>query len=258
MKDRCLASSIAAGIAALICGMINSVIDSSPLGIITGVLGFSAAIGAAAIAARQFNAQDQLVELTAERDELRRELDALAAIFGEEAAEARDATLALAPPLDMEKSVDAASGLLDQQFFKVMVQQRVAAARRQLQPLTVILFDIDDLAGAGAAECDAAISALGATVTQTLRESDAACRVGSTMAAAILEDTAEAGAVWAAERIRGTLNQTAQGVTITVSAGIACYPTHALSAPELIDRAGRALDTARAQGRDRLEIANSD
>ncbi len=238
--------------------MINSVIDSSPLGIITGVLGFSAAIGAAAIAARQFNAQDQLAELTAERDELRRELDALAAIFGEEAAEARDATLALAPPLDMEKSVDAASGLLDQQFFKVMVQQRVSAARRQLQPLTVILFDIDGLDGAGADECDAAIRALGATVTQTLRESDAACRVGSKMAAAILEDTAEAGAVWAAERIRGTLNQTAQGVTITVSAGIACYPTHALSAPELIDRAGRALDTARAQGRDRLEIANSD
>ncbi|MBK5290014.1 MAG: GGDEF domain-containing protein [Acidimicrobiia bacterium] len=258
MKDRCLASSIAAGIAALICGMIDSVIDSSPLGIVAGVLGFSAAIGAAAIAARQVNAQDHLVALTEERDGLRRELDALAAIFGDEAAHARDATLALAPPLNMEKSVDAASGLLDQQFFKVMVQQRVSAARRQLQPLTVILFDIDGLDGASREECDAAISALGETVTRTLRESDAACRVGSKMAAAILEDTAEAGAVWAAERIRGTLNQTAQGVTITVSAGIACYPTHALSAPELIDRAGRALDTARSQGRDRLEIANSD
>ena len=78
------------------------------------------------------------------------------------------------------------------------------------------------------------------------------------MAAAILEDTAEAGAVWAAERIRGMLHQGELGDPMTVSAGIACYPTHALSASELIERAGLALETARSHGRDRLEIAKSD
>ena len=102
------------------------------------------------------------------------------------------------------------------------------------------------------------LATLGAVMIRTLRESDAACRVGSTMAAAILEDTAEAGAVWATERIRGILHQADPAVTFTISAGVACYPTHALSATELIDRAGSALDTARAQGRDRLEIASSD
>ena len=40
---------------------------------------------------------------------------------------------------------------------------------------------------------------------RTLRESDAACRLGDLMVGAILEDTPEAGAVWAAERVRGTL-----------------------------------------------------
>ena len=59
------------------------------------------------------------------------------------------------------------------------------------------------------------------------------------MASAILEDTAEAGAVWAAERIRGTLHQTELGDVLTISAGVACYPTHALSALELMDRAQR-------------------
>ena len=78
------------------------------------------------------------------------------------------------------------------------------------------------------------------------------------MASAILEDTAEAGAVWAAERIRGTLHQTELGDVLTISAGVACYPTHALSALELMDRAQRALDHARSQGRDRLEVATSD
>ena len=63
--------------------------------------------------------------------------------------------------------------------------------------------------------------------------------------------------VWAAERIRGTLNQTEIGDTITVSAGIACYPIHALSARELIDRVGCALAAARSHGRDRLEIATA-
>jgi diguanylate cyclase (GGDEF)-like protein len=95
-------------------------------------------------------------------------------------------------------------------------------------------------------------------ITKTLRESDAACRIGRTMASAILEDTAEAGAVWAAERIRGTLHQIDDEEQITVSAGVACYPSHALSALELMERAHRALDHARSQGRDRLEVASAD
>ncbi len=190
-----------------------------------------------------------------ERDQLSRELAALAAIFADEATAANAGSLALAPNIPMETAVDSVSGLLEQQFFKVLAQQRIAAARRQLQPVAIVMFEIDGLDDSDQATCNRAIAELGRIITQTLRESDAACRIGPTMAAAILEDTAEAGAVWAAERIRGTLNQTAIGDTITVSAGIACYPIHALSAPELVDRAGCALAAARAHGRDRLEIA---
>ena len=53
--------------------------------------------------------------------------------------------------------------------------------------------------------------------------------LGTTMAAAILEDTAEAGAVWAAERIRGILHQSETGVGFTISAGYdghRRYPRH--------------------------------
>jgi GGDEF domain-containing protein len=78
------------------------------------------------------------------------------------------------------------------------------------------------------------------------------------MAAAVLEDTAEAGAVWAAERVRGTLHGSPVGDSLTISAGIACYPSHALNAPELVDQAGRALEAARARGRDHVEIAQPD
>ena len=37
--------------------------------------------------------------------------------------------------------------------------------------------------------------------------------------------------------------------------GVACYPTHALGAAELVHQASVALDEARSRGRDRVELA---
>jgi two-component system cell cycle response regulator len=137
----------------------------------------------------------------------------------------------------------------------VLAQQQVAAARRSLRPISVIIFEIDAM---GEADRDTRLQALGVVgdvVRRTLRESDAACRLGDLMIGAILEDTPEAGAVWAAERVRGTLLASPVGDALTLSAGVACYPTHALGAAELVHQASRALDEARARGRDRVELA---
>lgn len=257
MKDRYLVGSLASGFAALTVGVLTSALGAERLGVVAGILGFGAAICAAGVSGRHHHIEAELAERSGECEHLRSELDSLNAIFHEPTDSGPD-SLAFAPPLDPQSAVDVGSGLLDQQFFRVLVQQRVAAARRHLQPLAIVIFVIDNLDRDDTRSCDEALATLGAVVIRTLRESDAACRVGTTMAAAILEDTAEAGAVWATERIRGILHQAQPPVGFTVSAGIACYPTHALSATELIDRAGSALDTARAQGPDRLEIASSD
>ena len=104
-----------------------------------------------------------------------------------------------------EHAFDAATGLYDEKYFAVLVQQQVAAARRSLRPISVVIFEID---GMGEADRETRLQALGVVgdvVRRTLRESDAACRLGDLMVGAILEDTPEAGAVWAAERVRGTL-----------------------------------------------------
>jgi diguanylate cyclase (GGDEF)-like protein len=258
VKDRLLAGAVAAGCAALGVGLIADALGWKMSGTIAGVLGFVAAVLAAAIAGRLATAERELVALTAERSSLRRELDALAAIFAEEAGRGPGDTLPLAAPVAKENVVDTASGLLAEEHYEVLVTKRLAAASRQLQPISVVMFEIDGLENASAELCNEALHVLGSVITTTLRESDAACRLGSTMAAAILEDTSEAGAVWAAERIRGSLVADGTIREITVSAGIACYPTHALSAPELMERSRRALDTARSQGRDRLEVATGD
>ena len=256
MKDRYLVGCLAAGFVSLTVGVLGNALDLDQLGVIAGLSGFAAAVFGAAISSRTHRDAQAATTLAEERDRYRRELDSLTAIFGGDSNS--DQSLALAPSMDMETAMDSASGLLDQQFFSVLVQQRVAAARRHLQPIAIVIFDVDGLDRNDEPACDRALGALGNTMIKTLRESDAACRIGTTMAAAILEDTAEAGAVWAAERIRGTLHHESGVEAITVSAGIACYPTHALGATELIDRAGSALETARALGRDRLEIATSD
>lgn len=258
MKNRLLVSSLASGFAALTCGVLAAVSGNRELSIAAGAFGFLAAIIAAAIAARLSEVTGELGRLREQRDGMRRELDALAAIFSDEASAARSDVLALARSNPTEVIVDTVSGLLEEQHFTVLVQKRVSAARRQLQPISIVKFEVDGLDGATQADCDHAIAALGAIIATTLRESDAACRIGRSMAAAILEDTSEAGAVWAAERIRGSLQQNELGNDLTVSAGIACYPTHALTASELMDRAARALETAHSLGRDRLEVATSD
>ncbi|MGZ4754076.1 MAG: GGDEF domain-containing protein [Acidimicrobiia bacterium] len=257
--DRRLALSIGAGFASLAIGVAVGVLGMPEFGVLSGLFGLLAAIAATALGARTRTAEEQLHEMSVDRARLRRELDALAAIFAEEATR-RNATdgPASVDGMETEPLVDPVSGLLEQQFFKVIVQQRVAAARRQLQPVSVVIFELDGVGRSDADTQNQALGVLGAVVRRTLRECDAACRIGDTMAAAVLEDTAEAGAVWAAERVRGTLHGSPVGDSLTISAGIACYPSHALNAPELVDQAGRALESARARGRDHVEIAQPD
>lgn len=259
MIDRRLGLAIGAGLASLAVGVVVGVLGIPELGVLAGLFGLGAAIAATALGARARTAEEQLHEMSVDRARLRRELDALAAMFAEEATRRSSAEEQYAvDSVDGEQLVDPVSGLLDQQFFKVIVQQRVAAARRQLQPVSVVIFELDGIGQAEAETQSQALGVLGAVVRRTLRECDAACRIGDTMAAAVLEDTAEAGAVWAAERVRGTLHGSPVGDSLTISAGIACYPSHALNAPELVDQAGRALESARARGRDHVEIAQPD
>jgi diguanylate cyclase (GGDEF)-like protein len=212
--------------------------------------------------------QNTLAAAQAELAAAQATFDEQVALAHEEANRHRLATETLvgAPPVeddseypgDLDMVFDPATGLLDERFFPVIVQQRVAAARRQLQPLSIVLFEIDGFADEAEGVQADALKALGEVIRKTLRECDSACRIGDLMGAAILEDTTEAGAVWAAERVRNALAHNPSGRSITLSAGVACYPSHALGAPELVAMAGKALETARARGRDHVEIAPAD
>jgi diguanylate cyclase (GGDEF)-like protein len=248
------------GVAALAAGAVGVWTSSPAWAVVAGAAGVIAAVAGVGLGARARQSEDRLEQAEDEIRAVRRELASINAVLQEEASR-RAAEAELGPtPEEMarergEAAFDAATGLYDEKYFAVLVQQQVAAARRSLRPISVVIFEIDSMGEADRETRQQALGVVGDVVRRTLRESDAACRLGDLMVGAILEDTPEAGAVWAAERVRGTLLASPVGDALTLSAGVACYPSHALGAAELVHQASRALDEARARGRDRVELA---
>lgn len=252
MLDRRLIVCVGAALAALAAGVVAVATSAAGWGVMAGAAGVVAGVAGAALGAQARTATDSL--RIAKRDHLRlnRELDALSATLEEELT--RGATPE-SPREKAEHAFDAATGLYDERYFAVLVQQQVAAARRSLRPLSVVIFEVDGLVESDEPTRHQALGVVGDVLRRTLRESDSACRLGELMIGAIFEDTPESGAVWAAERVRGTLLGSPVGDALTISAGVACYPSHALGAAELVAQAGRALEEARKRGADRVEIA---
>ncbi|HTC81686.1 MAG TPA: GGDEF domain-containing protein [Acidimicrobiia bacterium] len=151
---------------------------------------------------------------------------------------------------------DSETGLLGEHYFQLAIEQRIAAARRQLQPVALLLLSLEGDGAGDAYRQQAAISFAG-ILRETLRESDTACRIGDNRFGVILEDTSEAGGVWAAERLRTALARKGDSL-LRLAAGVAAYPTHALEGDEVLSRARRALDSARSSGSSRVEVASVD
>lgn len=178
-------------------------------------------------------------------------------------AEIHAASDATEPPADPLEDIDDeagtltddATGLFNEQFFRVSLDTRVSAARRHLRPVAVVLVQVSQGVREGAPEpVDPDVVAEG--VRATLRDADTACRLDDGRFALILEDTPENGAIWTVERVRRALAIVRPGQTLW--AGIACYPAHAFDAWELFDRAAKALEAAQEWHQDRIEVATSD
>jgi diguanylate cyclase (GGDEF)-like protein len=255
MVDRALIVAVAGAVVGLAASVVGVISGSAVWGVGAGAAAIVSAASAVAIAGTARQAQDRLAASHNDVQRLHRELDAVAAILEEQAASRVDVESSEMAHPNPEHAFDPATGLYDERYFAVLVQQQVAAARRSLRPVSVVIFEVDAMQNEDGGRRDQALGVVGDVVRRTLRESDSACRLGDVMVGAILEDTPEAGAVWAAERVRGTLLTSPVGDALTLSAGVACYPTHALGAAELVQQAGRALEEARARGRDRVEMA---
>jgi len=150
---------------------------------------------------------------------------------------------------------DATTGLYSEGYFTVALDARIAAARRNLKPVAVVLMEVIEGLGKGLPH-PADPSRVATSICDTIREADTACRLMDGGYALVLEDTSENGAIWTVERIRRHMAMNDPGLTMW--AGVACYPAHGFTTDEVLDRADLALDMAREWRQDRIEVASAD
>jgi len=241
-------AAVAAGIGALLA-------DRSGLGLVAGVAGLAAGLVGVALDVRVRRAERAMWEWRSGARQARRELEQLLATAAEDASV--DVAHAGDVAVDAVESweTDPVSGMLVEPHLAVVLAHAVANARRKVVPLAVVVFVLDGLDAAPAAPREQAMAALGDVARRTLRESDAIFRAGLCYAVAVLGDTAEPGAVIVADRVREALRDSPIGGVLTVSAGIACYPSHTLDGGDLVRRARHALRAARADGHERDHVA---
>ncbi len=166
------------------------------------------------------------------------------------------------PALPDESVIDTVTSLPDARYFDIAFEGRVAAARRHLWPVSVVLLQLgfDEQNNSELARNES-LAKFGELMRQTLREADIACRLDDKTFGLILEDTSEEGGVWTAERLQIALSHDATTIRRLV-AGIAAYPSHGLFPKDVMTRARTALNRANAvpvsHGLGQVEVAHVD
>ncbi len=161
-----------------------------------------------------------------------------------------------------EFNKDAMTGLKNRGFFDRHLQPEIQRAMRLSQEVSLLMIDIDHFKSIndnhGHIKGDEVICLLSNTIEECCRRSDMPCRYGGEEFAVIMPDTNSAEAIKIAQRIREAFAKAIntqsylsdQPVTITV--GIASYPTDAESGFSLLEVADERLYFGKRSGRDQI------
>jgi len=160
---------------------------------------------------------------------------------------------------------DGLTGLYNRQFFDASLRRELKRARRYGLAFSVVMLDVDDFKSIndlhGHLAGDEALNLTSNVIRASVREIDVACRYGGEEFALILPETSRTGAYIVSERIRldvkemfnpqrvGTVH-----VDLSVSGGIAIYPTDSNSAEGLVRMADKALYRSKRDGKDQITL----
>jgi two-component system cell cycle response regulator len=166
--------------------------------------------------------------------------------------------------LEVLAHTDPLTQTLNRRALTARLGAEMERTRRYESVLTVLLFDVDDFKKVndthGHLVGDAALREVAGMLQAAVRAVDLVARYGGEEFIVVLPETALAGAVTFAERIRAQIERhgfCAGGgaLNITVSIGAAAYPGERVEAvDELFDRADAALYRAKAAGRNRVAV----
>jgi diguanylate cyclase (GGDEF)-like protein/putative nucleotidyltransferase with HDIG domain len=155
---------------------------------------------------------------------------------------------------------DPLTALPNRMGLQQALEKEVERARSDERPVSLLLIDIDHFKSLnerlGISGGDKILQELAILIKDSTRLIDTVARSGGQEFAVLLPQIDGNGAFLLAEKIlsrmRGSMLGTPQG--ITASTGVAEFPGHASDPPELVAVADRALQAAKALGRDRAVI----
>ena len=160
-------------------------------------------------------------------------------------------------------SIDEVTGLANRRYFQEILKREVAQARRFNSTFSVVMCTIDDFElyteKHGNSRGEALLHKVGNLLLNNTRGIDLVCRFGSRDFAILLPKTRKDGGIAAAEKLRHFMaeqifpsgDQDQPGEPMTLSFGVAEFPTDSKNIYELINQADRALTQARRAGSNR-------
>ncbi len=162
---------------------------------------------------------------------------------------------------------DHLTGLYNHNHFYLHLDEDFMRASRYRTPLALMMLDIDyfkdinDTHGHRAG--DMVLKELAMLIKKTVRKSDVVARYGGEEFAIILTNTALAGAVDEAERLRKKIEayefKSLPHISVTMSLGVAAYPNKEISSGvDLVTKADEALYKAKHGGRNRTVVHPDD
>jgi diguanylate cyclase (GGDEF)-like protein len=159
---------------------------------------------------------------------------------------------------------DPLTGVANRRAFFEQGEKLLRRILHSRRTAAVLAFDIDRFKSIndrfGHQSGDMVLQAFCESTTMALRPGDVFARIGGEESACLLPNASRYGAAQVAERIRARFAATpiavgASEVTATVSIGIAVSEGATLDLVELVAAADKALYRAKANGRDRVELA---
>jgi len=174
------------------------------------------------------------------------------------------ANMKLREALRAQSIRDPLTGWFNRRYMEETLEREILRAARNKHPLSVIMLDVDNFKGFndsfGHQAGDVVLQNLCQIMRSHIRNEDVACRYGGDEFVLVLPDTSAELATRRAEELRtavaemGMRNQAQLPGTLTLSVGVATFPTDGSTLNELLRAADSALFRAKGEGRDRVSL----
>lgn len=158
--------------------------------------------------------------------------------------------------------VDGLTGIHNRRHFEMRIGDELERASRFQRRIAVLMLDIDHFKRLndefGHLLGDEVLRGVAGILKQQLRKVDVVCRYGGEEFAVLVPETTGDNAVLVAEKLRRQVeSHLFPGVPrpVTISCGVADYPTHGLTRDEVVAAADGALYRAKQTGRNRVVAA---